>query len=125
MNYFKYFLLGFKKWNDINGRSNLKEFWFFQLFYFLFSLLFSVIDGLYLSFLGENIFETFGILEMIFGLTCLIPSITVTIRRLHDINKSGYNLLWYFTIIGILFVFIMNMFKGTEGDNKYGPPSEL
>ena len=121
----KYFILGFKKWNDINGRSNLKEFWFFQLFYFLFSFLIFFIDGLYLSFLGKNIFETPGILEVIFGLTCLIPSITVTIRRLHDINMSGYNLLWYFTIIGILFVFIMNMFKGTEGDNKYGPPSKL
>ena len=119
----KYFILGFKKWNDVNGRSNLKEFWYYTLFSFLFSLLFSFIDGLYLSSLGENVFETPGILESLFGLISIVPSITLTIRRLHDINKSGYHLLWYFTIIGILFVLIMNMLRGTEGDNKYGPPS--
>ena len=121
----KYFILGFKKWNDINGRSNLREFWFFQLYYILFSIVLSIIDGLYLSGLGESIFETPGILESIFGMICIIPSITVTVRRLHDINKSGYNLLWWFTIIGFLFVLIMNMLRGSEGDNKYGSPSNL
>tara|TARA_Y100000991_G_scaffold204653_1_gene180335 strand:- start:1948 stop:2316 length:369 start_codon:yes stop_codon:yes gene_type:complete len=119
----KYFILGFKKWNDVSGRSNLKEFWYFTLFYLLFYLLFLLVDGLYLSSVGKNIFETPGLLESVFSLVCFVPSLTLTVRRLHDINKSGYHLLWYFTIIGILFVLIMNMLKGTEGDNNYGSPS--
>ena len=113
----KYFILGFKKWNDVNGRSNLREFWYFYLFYILFSILFSIID----TFISSD----FEIISGMFGLICLVPFTTLTTRRLHDIDKSGYNLLWIFTIIGILFILIMNMFKGTEGDNKYGPPSTL
>ena len=119
----KYFILGFKKWNDINGRSNLKEFWFFQLFCFLSFLVIYIIDDLIMGGTGEVLLESSGPIETIFSIILIIPSLTLNVRRLHDINKSGYNLLWCLTIIGILFVWIMFLLRGTDGDNRYGPPS--
>ena len=54
----------------------------------------------------------------------LIPSFSVTIRRLHDINKSGWNLLWMLIpLLGAVYIIILNILKGTDGDNKYGAQS--
>ena len=64
-----------------------------------------------------------GILQTAYNLVLLIPSFSVTIRRLHDVNKSGCNLLWYITIIGVFYIIILNILKGTDDDNKYGAPS--
>jgi len=66
-----------------------------------------------------------GIYQVLFNLIVFIPSLSVTIRRLHDVNKSGWNLLWYLTIIGTLYIFYLNILKGTDDDNKYGSPSTL
>ena len=120
----KYFFLAFKKWNDINGRANLKEFWYFVLFSLIFSLLIGFVDGILMVISGQEITDdSLGVLGIIYSILIFIPNITITVRRLHDVNKSGWNLLWYITIIGILFILILNVLKGTEGDNKYGPPS--
>ena len=120
----KYFFLAFKKWNDINGRANLKEFWYFVLFSLIFSLLIGFVDGILMVISGQEITDdSLGVLGTIYSILIFIPNITITVRRLHDVNKSGWNLLWYITIIGILFILILNVLKGTEGDNKYGPPS--
>ena len=120
----KYFFLAFKKWNDINGRANLREFWFFVLFSLIFSFLIGIVDGMLIYISGEEIADdSLGILSIIYSILIFIPNITITVRRLHDVNKSGWNLLWYITIIGMLFILILNVLKGTEGENKYGPPS--
>ena len=121
----KYFFLAFKKWNDINGRANLKEFWYFVLFSFIFSILIGLVEILYYDIPADEI-EDFsgGILSLIYSILLFIPNITLTIRRLHDVNKSGWNLLWSLTIIGILYVLFLNILKGSKGDNDYGSPSD-
>lgn len=126
----KYFFLAFKNWNSINGRANLKEFWYYTLFYFIFSVVFFVIDDIFINDIlistGEFIVEDFeegGILSLLFGLINIIPSITIAIRRMHDSNKSGWNLLWALTIVGILFIFFLYILRGSEGENDYGSPS--
>ena len=120
----KYFFLAFKKWNDINGRANLREFWYFVLFSIIFSFLISFFDVILLGVLGKEITDnSLGILGIIYSILIFIPNITITVRRPHDVNKSGWNLLRYITIIGGLFILILNVLKGTAGDNKYGPPS--
>ena len=65
-----------------------------------------------------------GVLSTAYYLVTLIPSFSVTIRRLHDINKSGWNLLWMLIpLFGAVYIIILNIIKGTDGDNKYGVPS--
>ena len=126
----KYFILAFKKWNDINGRANLKEFWYYNLFSWIITFVLMGIDTIFINdVLISNLemqpedFEDGGLLVGFFYLINIIPGITVSIRRLHDVNKSGWNLLWSLTIIGIVYVIYLNILRGTKGDNDYGSPS--
>ena len=119
----KYFILGLKNWNKFKGRANRSEFWYFTLFYFIFLTITYFID---VSFLGWDPMDPTSIvvLSTAYYLVTLIPSFSVTIRRLHDINKSGWNLLWMLIpILGAVYIIILNILKGTDGDNKYGAPS--
>ena len=60
----------------------------------------------------------------IFQILCLIPSLSVTVRRLHDVNKSGWNILWSLTVVGVFYVLYLEIIKGSEEDNDYGVPSK-
>ena len=53
----------------------------------------------------------------------IVHQYAVYIKRLHDLNKSGWNILWSFIpILGYLYIFVICFcFKGTEGSNDYGP----
>lgn len=119
----KYFILAFKNWNKFNGRANQSEFWYYNLFYFIIGIILYYVD---ISFLGYDPMNptSFGILQVIFNLVALIPSLSVTIRRLHDVNKSGWNILWSLTIVGVFYVLYLEIIKGSEEDNDYGVPSK-
>lgn len=55
-------------------------------------------------------------------LAMLIPSIAVSVRRLHDIGKSGWMLLIYFIpLIGSIWLLILFLTDSEPGENKYGP----
>ncbi|WP_370095601.1 DUF805 domain-containing protein [Winogradskyella sp.] len=118
----KYFILAFKNWNKFNGRANQAEYWYFTLFYFIISIILSVVD---FSLLGYDPMDatSMGVLSGLFNIVCVIPSLSVTVRRLHDVNKSGWNMLWALTIIGAFYVLYLEIIKGSEGDNDYGAPS--
>jgi len=118
----KYFILAFKNWNKFNGRANQAEYWYFTLFYFIISIILSVVD---FSLLGYDPMDatSMGVLSGLFNIVCVIPSLSVTVRRLHDVNKSGWNMLWALTIIGGFYVLYLEIIKGSEGDNDYGAPS--
>ena len=57
-----------------------------------------------------------------FGLIITIPVLSVTCRRLHDTNRSGWFLLLYFIpLIGLIWLLVLCCLEGTEGENRYGP----
>ena len=119
----KYYILGLKNWNKFKGRANRSEFWYFTLFFFIFLTITYFID---VSFLGWDPMDptSIGVVSTAYNLVLLIPSFSVTIRRLHDINKSGWNLLWLLIpLFGAVYIIILNILKSTDGDNKYGAPS--
>ena len=119
----KYFILGLKNWNKFKGRANRSEFWYFTLFYFIFLTITYFID---VSFLGWDPMDptSIGVLSIAYYSVTLIPSFSVTIRRLHDINKSGWNLLWMLIpLLGAVYIIILNILKGPDYDNKYGATS--
>jgi uncharacterized membrane protein YhaH (DUF805 family) len=118
----KYFILAFKNWNKFKGRSNRSEFWYFTLFYFIVGTILYFLDVSFLDFDPMDPISI-GVLQAIYGLVVLIPSLSVTVRRLHDVNKSGWNILWILTIIGAFYVIYLNIIKGSEGDSHYGAPS--
>lgn len=115
----KYYILAFKQAFNFKGRANRPEFWYFTLFSTIISIVCSLIDT---QVLGSSMSET-GLIGGIYTLISFIPSLSVTIRRLHDVNKSGWNLLWLITIIGIFYVLYLEIKKGNDGPNNYGEAS--
>ena len=61
------------------------------------------------------------------GFVLLYSDISATLKRFHDTNRSGWNLLWVLIpLFGALYILIVcGFFKGTDGENKYGAPSFL
>ena len=87
-----FMLLPFRRYADFSGRSRRKEFWMYQLFlmiaflalFFLAGGLASVTDGS-----TDMLGGTFIIIIVIAAFATIIPSLAVTVRRLHDQDKSG------------------------------------
>lgn len=93
-----------KNYSNFKGRASRKEYWMFILFFFVFSLIAGILDnilGLNLYLYGQQF--PYGWIYLIFGLAHFIPMVAVLIRRLHDVDKSGWWILYCY--IPYLFIF--------------------
>jgi uncharacterized membrane protein YhaH (DUF805 family) len=99
-----YYLAALKKYVDFNGRARRSEYWYF--------LLFNMIIAILLVTVGMAMNSLF--LYTIYILGVLLPGIAVAIRRMHDVNKSG----WYCLIP--IYSLILACTPGTIGSNEYG-----
>lgn len=115
-----YYIGVIKKYAEFSGRARRKEYWMFVLFNFIFSFIISIIDkaaGLNIAVSGGEI----GILSLIYSLFVLIPSLAVSVRRMHDIEKSGWMLLLgLIPVVGSIILLVLHCKAGTVGENKYG-----
>tara|TARA_A100001035_G_C27650129_1_gene438786 strand:+ start:216 stop:647 length:432 start_codon:yes stop_codon:yes gene_type:complete len=128
---------GFVQYFNFRGRSTRSEFWYFMLGWILLYLIVAVIDQaalgpvLNLSDLPFYEFIPYSYVDQQVGwLTFLyrpltaIPTIAVTVRRLHDAGKSGwYSALWILPlpVIGWFWLFPLLMKPGLEGDERVVP----
>jgi len=94
----------FKKYATFTGRATRSEFWFFALFTLIVQLLANAIGIA----AGSE-----AIIWLVY-LAFFIPSIAVTVRRMHDVDKSG----WYQLIP--IYSFILSVTAGTSGPNRFG-----
>ncbi len=132
-----WYIVALKKYAIFNGRSRRTEFWMFALINLVIVVGLGVVDFIY---------ET-PRLTLIYGLAVLIPSLSVTIRRLHDTDRSGrwilislvpitgwLSLLFFVGLEGrvqilsglipVIGSLILVFFMGQEGKserNQYGP----
>lgn len=105
------FKLFFSNYINFEGRSNRGEYWWAFLAIILISIGLTVIDAM----LG------IALLGMIFSLATLVPGIAIGIRRLHDIDKSGWFLLiGLIPLIGALVLIYFFIQKPTPGPNRFG-----
>ncbi len=117
------------KFFDFGGRASRAEFWYFHLFYFLLIFLYSLFDTSYIGSIGLlGGLQT--VLSKIFGVALfvlLIPRFALVVRRLHDVDKSGwYYLVKLIPLIGGLILFVWFISEGYHGNNKWGPnPYEI
>jgi len=114
----KYYLLAFKNYFSFRGRSNRSEYWYFVLFHIVF-----VLGALMLDFaIIFNNGNPVAFVYLFYFLATFIPALAVTVRRLHDTDKSGW---WMFVslipIVGSVWMIVLMASEGTRGDNKYGP----
>jgi len=104
----------FERYADFNGRSRRAEFWYFYMVHML------IIIGM--AMIGPRINIGFYIVGIaVYTVLTVIPTLAVTIRRLHDTEKSGW---WYFIsfipIVGSIILIVFLATEGTYGTNLYG-----
>lgn len=154
---FKYYLAALKKYATFSGRARRKEFWYFGLmnfiialclcipiYYGIFKMVFTLVSQ------GNNISEEaiiefvlnnmgysiiFYVIYILYALAVFVPGLAVSVRRLHDVGKSG----WFFLIpylgillnlipiigsfacLGLSIWFLVLMCTNSQvGENKYG-----
>ena len=95
---------------NFDGRARRKEFWTFHLFSSIFSIIALFVDS------SLGLIDTIGF-NIIYTLVILCPSLAVSIRRMHDINKSGW---WLMLFIFVLPVIYLTCKDSDIGDNDYG-----
>ena len=109
----------FNKYVTFEGRAQRSEFWYFFLFMLLGNVVLGILDTILLPSMA------WGPLSSIFGLVTFIPSIAVSARRLHDIDKSGWwQLINIIPLIGWIVFLIWVCSLGTRGPNRFGDSPE-
>ena len=116
---FTYIIEAFtKNYVNFKGRARRKEYWGFTLFY---ALIFAILGAF--AFTGIGV-----ILFLVVFVVTLPPSISLTVRRLHDINLSGwftlYMLIMLIPVIGeaiaIIISIVIGVVQGSAKSNKFG-----
>jgi len=100
------------KYATFSGRARRSEYWFFVLFQVLANIVANIVDHA----IDANL------LSILVDLVLILPSLAVAVRRLHDIDKSGWWLLvGLIPLVGWVFIIIWACTKGTLGPNRFGP----
>lgn len=132
----------FTKYATFQGRASRSEFWWWQLFSIILKIVATIADGAMVGTAHAQdavnsmaapvadmamapeamhvVSPAMPILSLVVSLGLLIPSIAVSARRLHDVNKSGWWLLIAFTIVGLIPLLIWYVKKSDEGSNRFG-----
>jgi uncharacterized membrane protein YhaH (DUF805 family) len=114
-----WFVLCLKKYAVFSGRARRAEYWYFSLFCILFSVGLSVIEMV--AFGVDSMDPHQVALSAIFGLAVTIPSLAVSVRRLHDIDKSGWWFLLHLVVlVGTIILLIWACKSGNIGPNRFG-----
>jgi len=102
-----------RKYAVFNGRASRSEYWFWVLFRILVIIGLAIVDAL--------AFSAVYVLSAIAALALFLPSLAVSIRRLHDIDRSGW---WFFIsfvpLVGQVVMLIFLCTPGTRGENRFG-----
>ena len=152
----KWFLKCLSQYADFKGRARRKEYWMFQLFYWLILLLSALVLGIILGVRDVTGVEMFppqsrghDEVALFYYILLFLPGLAVTVRRLHDVGKSGWiTLPWIilflsysFTggvsklpvpasillptvivlVVLYLWMYVLLMLNSKSGANKYGP----
>lgn len=109
----------FKKYVTFSGRAPRSEYWYWALFVALLGGVAIIIDITVLHVDIHNPMAFYPMKTMLSLLTFL-PGLSVLVRRLHDVGRSGWWWLIAFTIIGMIPLLIWLCRKGTSGANRFG-----
>ena len=130
------------RYAQFKGRASRSEFWYFVLFNLVVSIVFAILDNIlgtsYSYEVATNtmatatteaasvsVTQTIGYLQSFYGLAVIIPSLAVSVRRLHDLGKSGWwILLAVIPLVNLIGFFVLLYFyvqDSQPGENEYGP----
>jgi len=110
MNFQQAIVSGFQNYVNFSGRAARSEFWYWALFVLLVNIAANIIDA------GIGT----GVIGALASLALFLPGLAVSVRRLHDLDRTGWWLLIALTGIGIILLIVWYCMKGTTGSNQYG-----
>ncbi len=117
----------FIRWNDFKTRSSRSEYWWATLFVAFASYFVGFAAGFLISFTFSYVGFSADVTTIIVGIAVLvmqifiyIASTALVVRRLHDVDKSGWWYLIILTIVGIIPLFVWFCTKGSDGINRFG-----
>ncbi|MFJ9339671.1 DUF805 domain-containing protein [Streptomyces sp. NPDC101733] len=107
-----------KRYADFDGRARRQEYWMFVLWNIPIVIVLTVIDFA----LGS-----YPVITWIYTLAVLLPSLGLTVRRLHDTGRSGWwYLISFIPFIGAIWLIVLAATEGNRGQNAYGSdPKQL
>ena len=108
-----WYLEVWKQYAVFRGRSRRAEYWTFVLCNLAILLVLRIIDGL----IGGS-----GMIVLVYSLAVLVPVMAVSVRRLHDTDRSGWWLLvTFFPFFGVLVLLLFMVQDSDPKKNQYGP----
>jgi len=116
MSFFEAITICFRKYATFSGRATRSEFWYFVLFYVICLIIAPIMD----LFLFNTVF---GMFYWIVYIVTLLPYFAVWVRRLHDINRSGWwtipIMITSMIIVGTIWFIIWGCKKSVADNNNY------
>lgn len=107
-----------KKYAVFTGRARRREYWFFALINILIVFILAFIDNATGTLSAER---GIGLLSGLYSLVVFLPGLGVSIRRLHDSNRSGWwMLISFIPLIGFIVLLVFMLLGSTPGNNQYG-----
>jgi uncharacterized membrane protein YhaH (DUF805 family) len=117
MDFWEAIASGYRNYVTFAGRAIRSKYWYWFLFTVLAAFATEILD---ITIFGSHIPDA-SPLNSIFNLVTFLPSLAIGVRRLHDIDRSGWWLLIAITIIGLFVLFCWACKRRTPGQNRFGP----
>lgn len=110
-----------KQYASFAGRARRREYWMFALINFIVCAALGIIAAITLA-ASPKAAIVIDVVLVVYTLLVLLPSIAVTVRRLHDTGRSGG---WFWIVlvpfVGGLVLLVFTLLDSTPGNNAYGP----
>lgn len=118
-----WYLAALKKYAVFQGRARRKEYWYFFLFNLIVSILLGILDGMLGMF---DALAGIGLLQAVYSLGVVVPALAVSVRRLHDTDRSGWwILIGLIPVIGTIWFIVLTVLDGQPEENRYGADPKL
>jgi len=115
----KYYIQAIKKSGDYKTRASRSEYWLFILTHFFVMILLTFFMSIIFNSSGR---ELGSLILYLFFFVMLIPHLALTVRRLHDSDRSGvYIFSGFIPIVGPFVMLYFLTQPSTIGINEYGP----
>ncbi len=116
-----WYLKVLRNYVNFSGRARRKEYWMFVLFNFIIAFGLGFISGFLGAILGEA-GSVFSLLPALYNLAVFLPSLAVSVRRLHDTDRTGWWILInLIPLVGWIIFIVFMVLDSTPGSNTYGP----
>lgn len=123
----------FSKYADFSGRASRSEYWWFYLGVFIVQLVLQIIAGTLGGFGGMSTDGTMTgpgagaiviiVIDVLFGLAIIVPTLAITWRRFHDTGRSGgFFFLGFIPLVGGIIVLIMLILPSNPSGQRFDRP---